>query len=75
MPKKDGIKTMSEIHSKPELKDLRIVFLTNFGEIGPYVAGVNRYFAKQIGALDYIKKGADMDALIGKIREMLHTNG
>jgi len=73
MPQKSGIEVVKEIQNDPKMQNLKIVFLTNFGDIGPYVSDINKHFAQQIGATDYIKKTSDFDRIIDKINELLHA--
>jgi two-component system alkaline phosphatase synthesis response regulator PhoP len=72
MPKKDGIQTTAELKSNPETKNIKIIFLTNFGDASPIVSEQNRRFAKQaVGADDYFNKGGDLDILVEKIQALL----
>ena len=71
MPNKDGIAAALELKASSDTKDIPIVFLTSLGDASPLVQEVNRKFSKEIGAIDYIKKGADLDVIAQKIKEIL----
>ena len=68
MPEKDGIDTTQEIHANPKTKDIKIVFLTS---LGTSFADLDKHFATQVGAVDFFKKGGDLDALVAKIKELI----
>lgn len=69
MPDKDGIETTIELKQNPRTKDIKIIFLTNYGD--PAATNINKRFSEQIGAADYFKKGGNLDDLAMKIRELL----
>ena len=73
LPDKDGIAVTLELQSNPKTKHIKIIFISNLGDSWPQVAEINRRLAKQIGAVNYFKKGGDLDALVEKIRETLAT--
>lgn len=68
MPNKDGIDTTQEIHANPKTADLKVMFLTSLGTSS---ADLDTHFAKQVGAVDFFKKGADLDTLVEKIKALL----
>lgn len=69
MPVMDGVMTLSKMRENPKMKDLRVVFLTAFGD--PKFIETDVDIAKQLGATDFIKKGIDLDALATRIKEIL----
>jgi len=71
MPNKDGIAATFDLQQDPHTKDIKIVFITNLGDSWPAVTEVNRRLAQQMGAVDYFKKGGDLDVLIERIRAKL----
>lgn len=71
MPDKDGIAVTQELQSDPHTKNIKVIFVSNLGDAWPQVAEQNRRLAQQIGAVNYFKKGGDLDVLVEKIRETL----
>lgn len=72
MPSKDGITATSELQQDPHTKGIKIIFLTNLGDASwPQSAEINRRLAQQAGAVDYVKKGIDLEALVARIHEKL----
>jgi two-component system, OmpR family, alkaline phosphatase synthesis response regulator PhoP len=72
MPKKTGFEATFELKQDPHTKDIKILYLSNLGDASwAETAEVNRRLAQQIGALDYFKKGGDLELLISQIRHHL----
>jgi CheY-like chemotaxis protein len=71
MPHKDGIAAMFDLQQDPHTKNVKIIFVSNLGDSWPQVTEVNRRLAQQVGAIDYFKKGGDLDELVLKIHEKL----
>lgn len=71
MPVLDGIEAATKILENKETANTRILFLTNLGDSWPSVSDVNRKFAQEIGVLDYMKKGVDLDTIVARIKELL----
>jgi len=69
---KDGVAAAMEILEAKETAKTPIIFLTNLGDPSPLVSEVNRRFAKEIGVVDYFKKGIGFDTLIEKIKNILN---
>ncbi len=69
MPGMDGAQTLLKLQEDPETKDMKVVFLTAFGD--PLMGAVDVGFAKGAGAADYIKKGIGKDELVAKIKKHL----
>lgn len=71
MPKESGIKVLSRINNEFGRKSPRIVFLTNYGESENEHSIIDKKFAIDIGATDYIKKNDDLDAIVSQINDIL----
>ncbi len=71
MPEKDGMEATADLHANEQTKNIPIIFLTNLGDASPAVATINKRFSEQIGAVDYFKKGGDLDLLVARINEIL----
>ena len=73
MPEKDGIAAMFELQQDPHTKAVKVLFISNLGDSWPATIEVNRRLAQQLGAVDYFKKGGNLDALIERIRTKLSS--
>jgi len=71
MPGKDGISATLDLKQDPHTKNIKIIYVTNLGDASPGVTALNRNFAQQTGALNYFKKGGELDILVEKIRGVL----
>jgi CheY-like chemotaxis protein len=67
MPGMSGIATLSAIKSDPQLADMKVVFLTNFGELAADETWLDEKFAKETGALGYIRKSEDLAIIVQKV--------
>src|SRR3989344_298667 len=56
MPRMSGVQTLAKIKSNPDISGLKVIFLTNLGEIEQEDAWVDDRFAKDAGALGHIRK-------------------
>jgi CheY-like chemotaxis protein len=72
MPVMSGTEAVSAIKQDPEMKDVKIVFLSNFGEEDELNAWVDQKYAKELGAVDYIKKSTDLAIIVDKITALLN---
>ncbi|MDP3880712.1 MAG: response regulator [bacterium] len=70
MPKKDGFQVAQEISAKLSGDQAKVVFFTNTGESNPQIIENNRRLSKEFGAIDYIKKGTDLDVVANTIEEL-----
>ena len=71
MPHKDGVEATLDLQQDPHTKQIKVLFVSNLGDSWPQVTEVNRRLARQMGAVDYFKKGGDLDELVMKIHEKL----
>lgn len=69
MPEMDGMEVFSNLHAYDETKDIKVVFLTAFGD--PLSIETDIKLAKELGAIDFIKKGLDLDELVLRVREIV----
>ncbi len=69
MPVMDGVEAAIKIRENPETANSKIVFLTAFSD--PAKPEVDVKAAKEIGALDFIKKGIPLTELVDKVRQYL----
>ena len=71
MPGMTGIQVISKMKADPRLERIKIVFLTNHGEVGENDAWLDKKFAGEIGAIGYIKKTDDLDKIVKEIKTIL----
>ena len=72
MPVMDGVEAAIKLREDPETATLRLVFLTAFNDPNRPEADVK--LAKEIGALDFIKKGLGLKDLAAKVKGYLQTS-
>src|SRR3989338_7526238 len=51
MPEVDGVETLNKLLSEPETKQMRVVFLTSYGEPRNVSAWTDEKFARELGAI------------------------
>ncbi len=69
MPVMDGVEAAIKIRENPETANSKLVFLTAFSDPARPEADVKA--AKEIGALDFLKKGISLNELVDKIKRYL----
>lgn len=71
MPEMSGADVITKLKGDPATKGIKVVFLSNYGDPreGPFQ--VNRRLSQEIGAMDYLKKVDDLDALVDKVKLFL----
>ena len=68
MPKMNGAQAVIKLKEDPETKDIKVIFLTNFGDLRTEMEEVDRKFSRDIGAVDYLRKTSDLDEIVRKIQ-------
>lgn len=71
MPVMNGIDAFYKLKEDPATKDIKVVFLTNYGEPSKDATWLDDKFAREIGAQDYIKKTDDLDSIVKSIEKAL----
>lgn len=71
MPKLNGMEMFSQLKANPNLSRLKVVFLTSYGEPQAEAAWLDKKFAKEIGAMGYIKKSDDLDKIVSYVKSLL----
>lgn len=69
MPEMDGVETVNKLKQYPETSNIKVVFLSAFGDPDTLESATDHYIAKELGAIDFIKKGLPLDEFIKKIKE------
>ncbi len=71
MPKMNGMEMFSQMKNDPSLSRLRVIFLTSYGEPQAEAAWLDKKFAKEIGAVGYIKKSDDLDKIVAYVKSLV----
>ena len=74
MPGMNGAEAILEIKSDPTIKDFKVVFLTNYGEAQKEYVGLNEKFAKEVGALSYIRKTDDLGGIVERVKNIFRAS-
>lgn len=69
MPKMPGLEVMSKIKEDPDLKKIKVIFLTAFSD--PLIPAIDTPYAQYAGASDLIKKGLSLDEFVSKVRSYI----
>ncbi len=70
MPGGSGMETLAKMKADKELAGLKVFFLTNLGG-GPSADNESDKFAKDVGALGYIRKTDNLDKIVDKVKYAL----
>ena len=71
MPGMNGVETLYKLTADPATKNLKVVFLTNYGEPRKETTWIDEKFAREAGAADYIKKSEDLQKIAEEVRKIL----
>jgi CheY-like chemotaxis protein len=71
MPIMSGTEAVSAIKTDEQLKGIPVIFLSNFGEEKEIDAWIDQKFAKDLGAIDYMKKSEDLSKIVARIKSAL----
>ncbi|MBI4085044.1 MAG: response regulator [Candidatus Liptonbacteria bacterium] len=72
MPGMDGVATVMKMKEDPETKDIKVIFLTAFGNQGDEIQRESANFSKEIGAMGYIHKTDDLKDIVSKVKKFLN---
>jgi CheY-like chemotaxis protein len=72
MPVMNGVEAVGAMKGDDELKDILVVFLTNYGEDDIDNAWIDEKYAKEIGALGHIRKTDDLSVIVERIQGLLN---
>jgi len=73
MPGENGFEVLSRIQKEIGGGKLRVAFLTNYGEPEGEHAAIDKKYAIDIGAVDYIRKSEDLDSVVNQVEDILAT--
>jgi CheY-like chemotaxis protein len=71
MPIMSGTEAVSNMKTDEQLKAIPVIFLSNFGEEKEVDAWIDQKFAKDLGAIDYMKKSEDLSKIVERIKTAL----
>lgn len=71
MPKMSGVQALLKIKADPEIASIKVIFSTNFGENQQDSFWLDDKFAKEAGAVGYVKKTDDLSLIVGRIKQEL----
>jgi two-component system alkaline phosphatase synthesis response regulator PhoP len=71
MPIMSGTEALSVLKADDKLKQIPVIFLSNFGEEKEVDAWIDQKFAKDLGAVDYLKKSEDLSKITARIQALL----
>ena len=74
MPEISGADVLLKIKEDPAIKDIDVVFLTNFGDPRAEIAetqDVEVKFSKESGAKGYLRKTDDLDLIVAQVKSFL----
>ncbi len=71
MPEMNGLETLAKLKEDSMTAALKIVFLTNYGEPSKDTTWIDEKFAREAGAMDYIKKSEDLSKVIEEVKHAL----
>lgn len=71
MPVMNGVEAVTEMKSDDALKDINVVFLTNFGEEDIENSWIDEKYAKEVGALGHIRKTDDLSVIVQRVNELV----
>ena len=74
MPGGSGTDAALAIKQNPEMKGLKIAFLTSVQDPWPTLHGDRRKLTQALGMEDFLEKTDDLEAVVGKIKKMLSRN-
>lgn len=71
MPNVNGTEAVLEIRQDSQLKDTKIVFFSSLIYPWPGVKEGNPEFAKELGAVTFLKKSDELEKIISTIKDLL----
>jgi len=69
MPKMDGVEALFKIKTDPTIRNTKVFLFTGKGDPREKVVEVNKKFAQESGAVDFIRKEINLNELVEKLRK------
>jgi len=67
----DGVETLLKIKEYEYDKGSKIFLFTSKGDPRPEIVSLNRQFARESGAVDFIRKEIDLNELVAKLQKAI----
>ena len=71
MPEMNGVETLMKLKADDATKNIKVAFLTSYGEPQKETTWIDEKFAREAGALDYIKKSEDLETVVSEVNKLL----
>ena len=71
MPEMDGVEALLKLKGDENTKDIKVFIFTGKGDPRPEIVGVNRKFALESGAVDFIRKEIELNELVVKLQKTI----
>ena len=71
MPGASGADTILKLREDPAMKEMKVIFLSAFGDPRAEFQEFDKRVAAEMGAVDYVKKTDDLSILVDKVKILL----
>lgn len=71
MPEMDGVEALLNLKSNEDTKNIKIFMFTSKGDPRPEIVEINRKFALESGAVDFIRKEIELNELAAKLQKTI----
>lgn len=71
MPDMDGVEALFKLKSDQVTKDIKVFIFTGKGDPRPEIIEINRKFALESGAVDFIRKEIELNELATKLQKTI----
>ena len=71
MPKMDGVSALFKLKEDEKTKNIKVFLFTGKGDPRPDIVDVNKKFALESGAVDFIRKEIDLNELVQVLKKAL----
>lgn len=69
MPGMDGVETLFKLKEENDTRGIKVFLFTGKGDPRTDIVELNRRFARESGAVDFIRKEIDLDELAAKLQK------
>lgn len=71
MPEMDGVEVLFKLKSNEDTRNIKVFLFTGKGDPQPTIVEINRKFALESGAVDFIRKEIELDELVAKLQKTI----
>ncbi|MEK7612093.1 MAG: response regulator [Patescibacteria group bacterium] len=75
MPKMDGVGALLKMKDDPQVKNIKVILLTAFGDPQQEIYSTDKRFAQELGAHEYLLKTQDLDDIVARVKASLAEAG